>query len=124
MEQTFGFPNANEARIGSRHLAELSLNPKNLQSDERRENLYCGTPPANVVATLIFALEETMGPRYDTAKRSSNIKDQSLAARLLELRELRDLVRKMETRAGDEEAQLTSQPSFKDHIPSEVRSRP
>jgi hypothetical protein len=46
-----------------------------------------------------------MGTRYDTAKRSSNIKDQSLAVQLFELRELRELVRKMETRADEEEAQ-------------------
>jgi hypothetical protein len=64
-----------------------------------------------------------MGTRCDTAKRSSNIKDQSLAVQLFELRELRELVRKMETRADEEEANTACwQRSFKGHIPSEVRT--
>jgi hypothetical protein len=65
-----------------------------------------------------------MGQRCDTGKRWSNIKHQSLAERLFELRELRELVRKTETRADEEEVQrgLLANVHSRTIIPSEVRT--
>src|ERR1700676_3185641 len=67
--------------------------------NDRRPVRPCRSPLAalrlgSTTATLFSASEETIEQRCNTAKRNSNIKQQSLAGQLFELREL---VREAET---------------------------
>jgi hypothetical protein len=63
-----------------------------------RWHAACNFAGASTTVILFSALEGTMEQRCDTAKRYLNTRYQSLAKQIIELRELRKLVRNAEAK--------------------------